>query len=620
MVMKVKCPSCQTVFTPAPGPPGSPVPCRCGKTFRMPAAAGAQAAALGTPNTTGVAAGNTNANALFRDASSSLFDDAVDQDVILEVVEPKPPKFAASTSAKAQPPRQGSPQPLPRVPAKESWRPQFENNVLFRTGLSLLLVGIASFILPAFGLQIRRLNRLGPNAPILGGVLGFVGAGLMFVSHAHQPLLGLAMSGSSAAVMGLVWLIVGLPKADGPLNGRLPPMLSQREAEEGRVEPGPPGLTIEEQRERDEAARRGREEIDRLEREAQKAREEADERMREAAERREREAAEWQQEIERSRREHEAEAQRHLEEVDRAQQKIRREMEQQRDEMMRGAIEARRNVMRGMERMNRNAEFGGAPSYNPPANRNLGARSRTRPKQALPLFEYADDSVTTVVVKAGGDVPFEDYAPEGAVLVGLHVSLGDGRRGGHVQAVRPIYQLGKIYREGAWCGTPTDDESRLIAKPGYVVGAVRVRAGLVIDAVGLTFVAVKDGQLQTDDTYDSPWLGGDGGAERPTPEPPAFIVGVVGGSRESLEGLGYFAASKVTTPEAASGEEASSEATPKPPAKLRTWTSADGKFKVEAAFVGVVGGNAVLRNEAGKVLRVPLAKLSEADQAFIRKK
>jgi hypothetical protein len=581
---------------------------------------GGAAVASAAPKATSAAAGNGDSNALFRDASSSLFDDgAIDEDVILEVVEPKSP--ATSSVRKSPAPTSRIPQPSPPAPAQEPWYSQFEANVLFRTGLSLLLLGIASFILPAFGLQIRRLNRLGPNAPILGGVLGFVGAGLMFVSHAHQPLLGVAMSGGSAVVMGLVWLIVGLPKAEGPMNGRLPPMLSQREAEEGRVEPSQPLPTIEEQREREEAARRGREEIDRIEREAREAREAADQRLREAAERREREAADWQREIEESRREHEAEAQRHLEEVDRAQEKIRREMEQQRDEMMRGAVEARRNMMRGMERMNRSAERGGVPAYNPPAKRNLGARSRTRPQQELPIFDYADDSVAAVVVKSGGDVPFEDYAPAGAVLAGLHVSLGDGRRGSHVQAVRPIYQLGKIYREGEWCGTPTGDEKRLLAKPGYVVGAVRVRAGLVIDAVGLTFVAVKDGQLQADDTYDSEWLGGDGGAERPSPEPRAFIVGIVGGSRESLEGLGYFAASKVTTPDTEKAAATpAAQATVKAPAKLRTWTSADGKFKVEAAFVGVVRGNAVLRNEAGKVVRVPLAKLSEEDRAFIRER
>lgn len=567
----------------------------------------------------GAQAAVTAAPKAINDASSSRFEgDDVDEDVVLEVVEPQSPTPAKSRSAKTPSPR--SPQLSPQTPTKEPWYSHFEANILFRTGLTLLLVGIASFILPMFGLQIRRLNKLGPKAPIMGGILGFVGAGLMFVSHAHQPLLGLAMSGGSAVVMGLVWLIVGLPKAEGPLNGRLPPMLSQREAEEGRVEPGPPGLTVEERRERDEAARRNREEAERIEREAQAAREADDERMREAAERRERESAEWERQMEESRREREAESQRHLEEVDRAQETIRRELEQQHEEMRRQAIDARRNFMRGRERMNRNAELGGAPSYHPPANLNLGARSRTRPQQALPLFEYAADSVNTVVVKHGGDVPFEDYAPEGAVLVGFHVSLGEARRGSHVQAMRPIYQLGKIYREGEWCGTPTDDETRLLAKPGYVVGAIRVRAGLVIDAVGLSFVAVKDGQLQADDTYDSEWLGGDGGAERPTPESPAFIVGLVGGSRESLEGLGYFAASKVTTPDASPAEEASPETTPKPPAKLRTWTSADGKFKVEAAFIGVVRGNAVLRNESGKVVRVPLAKLSAEDQAFIRKK
>jgi len=51
-------------------------------------------------------------------------------------------------------------------------------------------------------------------------------------------------------------------------------------------------------------------------------------------------------------------------------------------------------------------------------------------------------------------------------------------------------------------------------------------------------------------------------------------------------------------------------------AEVRTWTSADGKFKVAAELVGVQDDNVSLRKADGTEIVVPLAKLSEADRQF----
>lgn len=59
--------------------------------------------------------------------------------------------------------------------------------------------------------------------------------------------------------------------------------------------------------------------------------------------------------------------------------------------------------------------------------------------------------------------------------------------------------------------------------------------------------------------------------------------------------------------------------TTKPTPDFRKWTSADGKFSVEAKFVKLDGNNIVLlRKDNGKEIKVPLNKLSASDQAHAR--
>ncbi|TWT92430.1 SHD1 domain-containing protein [Stieleria varia] len=50
---------------------------------------------------------------------------------------------------------------------------------------------------------------------------------------------------------------------------------------------------------------------------------------------------------------------------------------------------------------------------------------------------------------------------------------------------------------------------------------------------------------------------------------------------------------------------------------MREWSDATGRFKVTASLVSVVDGVATIRNSDGKTMRIPVAKLSAADQAFL---
>jgi uncharacterized protein with FMN-binding domain len=53
-------------------------------------------------------------------------------------------------------------------------------------------------------------------------------------------------------------------------------------------------------------------------------------------------------------------------------------------------------------------------------------------------------------------------------------------------------------------------------------------------------------------------------------------------------------------------------------AQMRTWTDKSGSYKTEAEFVDVVGGVVRLKKAGGELVSVPLARLSEADQAFLK--
>ena len=54
------------------------------------------------------------------------------------------------------------------------------------------------------------------------------------------------------------------------------------------------------------------------------------------------------------------------------------------------------------------------------------------------------------------------------------------------------------------------------------------------------------------------------------------------------------------------------------PKMLRQWSDATGAFQVQAKFIKLDGDKVVLERNDGKMLNVPLSKLSESDQTFLK--
>jgi S1-C subfamily serine protease len=158
----------------------------------------------------------------------------------------------------------------------------------------------------------------------------------------------------------------------------------------------------------------------------------------------------------------------------------------------------------------------------------------------------------SIIHGGGGDPEFTDEAPPGGLLVGLEVGLGKFFNNPVVHAVRPVFRVGAQESVGTWHGQVAGKEVvRVVARPGYAVGAITVKTGLGTDGLSLTFMKVAAGRLDPADTYQSEWAGGQGGG------PPVmigdggrrFAVGLIGKARaDTTSGLGLLYADPSAPP------------------------------------------------------------------------
>ncbi len=105
--------------------------------------------------------------------------------------------------------------------------------------------------------------------------------------------------------------------------------------------------------------------------------------------------------------------------------------------------------------------------------------------------------------------PAYSETPRGAILVGFDIALGQEG----VSGLRPIYRLPSGYYStrglGVFAvGTERNDYVvQVRARPGYAVGAVRLRQSDAVRAVNLVYRKVKGTDLDLEDAYESGWAG-----------------------------------------------------------------------------------------------------------------
>jgi hypothetical protein len=134
---------------------------------------------------------------------------------------------------------------------------------------------------------------------------------------------------------------------------------------------------------------------------------------------------------------------------------------------------------------------------------------------------------------------FRDLGPVGSVLVGVRVSFVDKFGGPKIGSVQPVYRSGKTYYAGRTYGEVTGPVATVVAGPGYAVGGIVARAGLMVDGFGMVFMMVDGDHLNPEDTYNSPWMGDrKGGSVKEVTSPGGLVVGLPGRSRDVVFALG----------------------------------------------------------------------------------
>lgn len=151
-----------------------------------------------------------------------------------------------------------------------------------------------------------------------------------------------------------------------------------------------------------------------------------------------------------------------------------------------------------------------------------------KPEVALPRLKIEKQDVVLSGPQHSRDLDeFRDEAPAEGWLVGMRIVRGFDW-GGAIRSLQPIYQVDNEYHMGKLCGSSDGEaQTEVLAKPGYAIGRIECRAGLVNNAVRLTFQRVKEHSLDIDDSYTTQWLGSEGGS----------IMPAIGGRGEAIVGL-----------------------------------------------------------------------------------
>ncbi len=116
--------------------------------------------------------------------------------------------------------------------------------------------------------------------------------------------------------------------------------------------------------------------------------------------------------------------------------------------------------------------------------------------------------------------------------------------GPKVASIQPIFQVGENYVLGNRFGKDIPPSATVVARPGYAVGAINTHTGLLLDAFQIVFMRFKDGQLESNESYTTDWLGDSrGGSPGAATGEGKLIVGVHGRTNgRTINSLGLLVA------------------------------------------------------------------------------
>ena len=140
----------------------------------------------------------------------------------------------------------------------------------------------------------------------------------------------------------------------------------------------------------------------------------------------------------------------------------------------------------------------------------------------------------------GGDRGrFLEVAPEGGVLVGARVSYASRPGGPKISSIQPIFRVGGKLVDGERHGSLLGKETKVVARDGYAVGALKTRTGIMVDGFELVFMKIDGERLDPSRSYSSAWLGNERtGVPRDVSSNGRIPVGLQGREGDGVHALG----------------------------------------------------------------------------------
>ena len=154
----------------------------------------------------------------------------------------------------------------------------------------------------------------------------------------------------------------------------------------------------------------------------------------------------------------------------------------------------------------------------------------------------------TGLIGIQSDKSFREISDDGGLLVGFNVKTGPHGMSYQltkVDAIQPKFLTSTGFRCGKWYGggekPPT--QSTVQAKDGYAVGGIQVAAQKGehhVSGMRIIFMKIKNGSLDVQDKYSSPWYGMSGAESTPIGGANGkFVIGVKGSYDHKLvRGIG----------------------------------------------------------------------------------
>lgn len=159
--------------------------------------------------------------------------------------------------------------------------------------------------------------------------------------------------------------------------------------------------------------------------------------------------------------------------------------------------------------------------------------------QVQERIAVVNETRKTVLAGGKGGSPFEAQAARGGILVGLRYCQSP--TSSRLRYVQPLFRHRQTIEAGAGFGSRNSEVHEVLARPGYAVGALIIRASPTrARGFRVVFMGVDGGRLDSGRHYESGWCGADSGPEelRYVGGVGKFSVGIAGRSGAHIDALG----------------------------------------------------------------------------------